>query len=111
MEEVNWGQSPSSVPEGINGQQATQLHHGSAAQPSQAEEPAETSADQPAEPGSDPEVSTAWMSDLVQELVNTQESDSTGLKSSLSAWQLSQQNKCAGQGRFEHSFATTHQRD
>ena len=95
MEEVNWGQPPGSVPEGINPQQATQLHHGPAAQASQAEEPA----DQPAEAGSDPEVSSAWMSDLVQELVNTQASDSTGLRSALSTWQLSQQNNRAGQGR------------
>lgn len=85
MEEVNWGQPPNSVPGSTNAQQATQLHHGSAAQISQAEEPAETTADQPAESGSDPEVSTAWMSDLVQELVNTQESERTGLRSALSA--------------------------
>lgn len=80
MEDVIWGQPPNSIPEGAIAQQATQLYQGSTAQVSQAEEPAETSADQAAESESDPEVSTAWMSDLVQELVNTQESDSAGFR-------------------------------
>ena len=64
MEDVNWGQLPHSTPEGTNAQQATQA--------SQAEEPVGTSDNQHAE--SDPGVPTAWMSDLVQELINTQES-------------------------------------
>lgn len=55
-----------------NAQQATQLYGACTAQASGAEEPAGTSDSQPAE--SDPEVSRAWLSDLVQELINTQES-------------------------------------
>lgn len=76
MEDVNWGQLPNNTQEGINAQQATQVY-----QASQAEEPARESDNQPAESGSDPEVSTAWMSDLVQELVNTQESEEPRVRS------------------------------
>ena len=106
MEDVNWGQVPNNTPEGTNAQQATQLY-----QASQAEEPAGTSDNQPVESGSDPEVPTAWMSDLVQELVNTQESKKPRVKTHLSALRLSLQDTCAGQSRFEFSLATTHQRD
>ena len=106
MEDVNWGQLPNNTTEGINAQQATQLH-----QASQAEEPAGTSDNQPAESGSDPEIPTAWMRDLVQELVNTQESGKPRVQTYLSALQLSLQDTCAGQGRLELSLATTHQRD
>ena len=65
MENVDWAQTP-------NAQQGTQLYDADTAQASRAEEPAGTSDSQPAE--SDPEVSTAWLSDLVQELINTQAS-------------------------------------
>ena len=77
MEDMNWGQLPNNTPEGIDAQQATQLCA------SQAEEPAGTSDNQSAESGSDPEVPTAWMSDLVQELVNTQESEEPRVQSLL----------------------------
>ncbi|KAL3140037.1 hypothetical protein ABBQ38_004318 [Trebouxia sp. C0009 RCD-2024] len=72
MDNVDWAQTP-------NAQQATQLYDASTVQASGAETPAETSDSQPAE--SDFEVSTAWLSDLVQELINTQVK--TSLKSVL----------------------------
>lgn len=106
MEDVNCRQQPNNTPEGINAQQATQLY-----QASQPEEPAGTSDNQSTESGSDPEVPTAWMSDLVQELVNTQESEKPRVQTYLSALQLSLQDTRAGQGRLEHGLAITHQRD
>lgn len=68
---MNWAQLHSTTPGSTNAQQATQPNHIS--QGSQGGEPAEISDGKPAE--SEREVPTAWMSDLVQELINTQESE------------------------------------
>lgn len=114
MGDVNWSQVHGNTPDGTNTQQATQLYHASATQASQAEfeEPAGTSGSQPAEPESDPEAPAAWMSDLVQELVNTQESEKRkALKLSSVLPDLGCSDLCADQNRLELSVITPHQRD